>query len=139
MKFYADQKRTERSFEVGEWVYLKLQPYRQQSIAIRTSLKLSAKFYGPFQVLDKVGTIAYRLKLPSHSRVHPVFHVSLLKKHVGPAPIMEGELPQTNDADIVTLEPFRVLQRRQVQRQGQSIAQWLVQWKGLESYEASWE
>ncbi|WOH05165.1 hypothetical protein DCAR_0624579 [Daucus carota subsp. sativus] len=102
MKFYADQKRTER-------------------------------------MLDKVGTVAYRLKLPSHSRVHPVFHVSLLKKHVGPAPIMEGELPQTNEADIVTLEPSRVLQRRQVQRQGQNITQWLVQWKGLESYEASWE
>lgn len=53
MKYFADQHRSERSFQVGDWVYLKLQPYKQQSVALRSCLKLSAKFYGPFEVLEK--------------------------------------------------------------------------------------
>lgn len=50
MKFFADQQRSEREFAPGDWVYLKLQPYKQQSIAIRACLKLAPRFYGPFQV-----------------------------------------------------------------------------------------
>ncbi|KAK1383396.1 Chromo domain-containing protein [Heracleum sosnowskyi] len=103
MKFFADQKRTERSFNLGDWVYMKLKPYRQQSVAIRTSLKLCSKFFGPFQVLEKIGTVAYKLKLPTHSKVHPVFNVSLLKKHVGSTPIIAEELPEMNQDDVVVL------------------------------------
>nr|XP_027071578.1 uncharacterized protein LOC113696351 [Coffea arabica] len=64
MKQLADKRRTDRNFEEGDWVYLKLQPYRQTSVAFRRSLKLSARYYGPYQVEQKVGSVAYRLKLP---------------------------------------------------------------------------
>ncbi|XP_026459891.1 uncharacterized protein LOC113360615 [Papaver somniferum] len=78
MKFFADQNRTERSFEVGDSVYLKLHPYRQVSVSLKKNFKLSAKYYGPFTVIDKVGNLAYKLQPPPEARVHPVFHVSQL-------------------------------------------------------------
>lgn len=59
MKDYADQNRSVREFAVGDLVYLKLQPYRQVTVAIRKNLKLSAKFFGPYKILDKIGKVAY--------------------------------------------------------------------------------
>jgi hypothetical protein len=76
MKTQADKGRLERSFQVGESVFLKLQPYVQHSVSRRSNHKLSFKFYGPYKVLSKVGSVAYRLELPVDSKVHPVFHVS---------------------------------------------------------------
>nr|GEU85209.1 retrotransposon-related protein [Tanacetum cinerariifolium] len=65
MKNYADKKRSEREFEVGMWVYLKLQPHRQVTIRKEQQHKLSPKYYGPFMILAKVGAVAYKLELPN--------------------------------------------------------------------------
>lgn len=86
MKNQADKKRTERTFAVGDWVWVKLQPYVQTSVARRSSHKLSFKYFGPYEIVNKIGSVAYKLKLPKASSIHPVFHVSLLKKVQGPIP-----------------------------------------------------
>jgi hypothetical protein len=83
MKRYADLKRSERKFEVGQLVYLRLQPYRQQSVTTKRSLKLSPRFYGPFQIIRRVEKVAYELDLPVTARIHPVFHVFQLKLKLG--------------------------------------------------------
>ena len=57
MKFQADKHRQDRSFNVGDWVYLRLQPYRQKTLAYKGKWKLSPRFFGPFQILQKVGTV----------------------------------------------------------------------------------
>jgi hypothetical protein len=84
IKKFADSKRMERQFNLGDMVYLKLQPFKLTDFGINQHFKLSTKFYGPFRVIEKVGTAAYRLQLPDNAEIHPVFHVSQLKQHLGP-------------------------------------------------------
>lgn len=83
MKTQADKKRSERQFLVGDFVYLKLQPYVQSSVMARSNNKLSFKFFGPYEIEAKIGAVAYKLKLPASSAIHPAFHVSQLKQAPG--------------------------------------------------------
>lgn len=76
MKKQADKKRSERMFQVGDQVYLKVQPYLQNSLATHRNQKLALKFYGPYQVLQRVGEVSYKLDLPVNSKIHNVIHVS---------------------------------------------------------------
>lgn len=79
-KSHTDKERTGGEFEVGDWVYLKLQLYRQSSVSMRKNMKLAPKFYWPLKILEKFGTVAYKLELPNTSRIY-----SQLKKHLGTA------------------------------------------------------
>ena len=61
-------RRSDREFQIGQWVLLKLQPYRQISTAARSSQKLAPRYYGPYRILEKVGPVAYKLQLPENSQ-----------------------------------------------------------------------
>ena len=104
MKQYANAKRKEEQFLVGDWVHLKLQPYQQHSIFRRAHQKLASKYFGPFQVMAKVGVAAYRLALPVDSKIHPVFHVSLLKRKVGNTSNVTSILPPYSEEHVPMLE-----------------------------------
>lgn len=121
MKMQADNKRTDRQFAVGELVLLKLQPYVQQSVVRRTCPKLDYKFFGPYRVLEKVGTVAYKLELPEGSLIYPVFHVSQLKPFTPNYSPIFKELPKVVDLDTKQLQPEAVLDRRLVQKSNQAV------------------
>jgi hypothetical protein len=80
MKQNYDRKHRAKDYEVGSWVFVRLQPYRQVSVALRRNAKLAPRYYGPYQILQRFGKVAYKLALPQDSRIHLVFHVSQLKE-----------------------------------------------------------
>ena len=83
MKQQADKHRNEREFEVEDWVFLRLRPDRQISVNVHPSKKLSPRFYRPYKVLERIGYVANHLDQPPESKIHPIFHVSCLKKKLG--------------------------------------------------------
>ncbi|RVW80554.1 Transposon Tf2-12 polyprotein [Vitis vinifera] len=138
MKKFADIKRTARSFNIGDLVYLRLQPYKQQSVVQRRNLKLSPRFYGPYRVLEKIGTIAYRLELPPEAKIHPVFHVSCLKEKLGERHQLVVTLPPADKDGVIRPEPEEILHRRLKKKKNHAVTEVLVKWKGLGEDEASW-
>lgn len=136
MKHQADKKRSDRVFAVGDSVFLKLQPYIQSSMAPRAHHKLLFKYYGPYKVLERMGTSAYRLTLPPASRIHPVLHVSQLKLALGPHCQVQPTLPNPDSQFAV---PVRVLQRRFRRRGHVSVPQGLIQWSDQPDALATWE
>ncbi|RVX03831.1 Transposon Tf2-8 polyprotein [Vitis vinifera] len=138
MKKFANIKRTARSFNIGDLVYLRLQPYKQQSVVQRRNLKLSPRFYGPYKVLEKIGTVAYRLELPPEEKIHPVFHVSCLKEKLGERHQLVVTLPPADNDGVIRPEPEEILHRRLKKKKNHAVTEVLVKWKGLGEDEASW-
>jgi hypothetical protein len=114
-KHYADRKITPREFKAGDHVYLRVRP-RKSSLRMGACAKFSPRYCGPFEILDRVGPIAYRLASPPTIKAHNVFHASLLKKYVHDANhIIDWfadalvHYPQfTNDVDLIGLEDQRL-------------------------------
>lgn len=67
---------SERTFDIGDFVVPKLQPYRKVTARQQAYHKLTPRFYGPFKILDRIGHVVYKLELPNSARIHDVFHVS---------------------------------------------------------------
>jgi hypothetical protein len=105
----------------------------------RINQKLAARFYGPFKIIERIGAVAYKLQLPEQSKIHPIFHVSLLKKAVGKYHV-PNELPK--DLEVIMDEeiyPVRVLGTRIIMKNGSSVPQSLIQWKDKTIDDVTWE
>jgi hypothetical protein len=80
-KSYADQKTRHLEFQVGDHVYLKVKA-RKHSLKLGNCVNMAQRFCGPFEILARIGPVAYQFALPSNLKIHNVFHVSLLKKYI---------------------------------------------------------
>ncbi|CAA7036029.1 unnamed protein product [Microthlaspi erraticum] len=135
MKNNADKKRRELSFVPGDKIFLKLRPYRQQSVAKRLYQKMAARYYGPFEVVEKIGEVAYRLQLPPDSKIHLVFHVSQLKPALGSSHQVSALPASFATSPTLVIEPEEIVETRY---NTAGRLEGLVKWKGLPTHEQSW-
>ncbi|WVZ18576.1 hypothetical protein V8G54_005898 [Vigna mungo] len=134
----ANKKRKEVDVKVGDWVYLKIRPHRQSTMPTRLHPKLSTRYFGSFKILQQVGNVAFRLELPESARIHSVFHASQLKKAVGDQKV-EKNLLEELQAEGPAFLPAKILQHRQIQRDGEVLQQVLVEWQSGGEEGATWE
>lgn len=136
MKAQENKQRRDIEYAVGDWVFLKLQPYKLKSLANRLVAKLAAKFYGPYKIMERIGLVAYKLELHDHAKIHPVFHVSMLKKAVKQSHQSQPLPPMLSEECELQVNPADILQCRDDKDGNMEV---LVQWEKLPSCENSWE
>lgn len=133
MRLAYDQHHREVSFTEDQWVWLRLQPYRQFTAAKRAFAKLSPIYFGPFKILKRIGKVAYKLAL-SESKIHDVVHISMLKAFKGPPPSKVPTLPDLRDGKLLP-QPLEVIRSRL----NKGVKEVLVIWAGMQLNEATWE
>ncbi|RVW21226.1 Transposon Tf2-2 polyprotein [Vitis vinifera] len=143
MKKYADRDRRSLEFQVGDRVLLKLTPQIWKKISSKTRQRgLIPKYDGPFEVIKRIGQVAYMLKLPERLKLHPTFHVSFLKPYHED---LDAERVQTKRAPPLVMKQFdreleKILDHRTMGHSKKNRrTDFLVQWKGISEAEASWE
>ena len=139
-KSYADVRRRPLEFKIGDYVFLKVMPKRGV-VRFGKCGKLSSRFIGPFEILERIGTVAYRLALPpSMSGVHEVFHVSMLRKYTpDPAHVVDwGQIEVDTDGPFEE-RPVCILDSRDQVLRRKIVRLVLVLWRhyGVEEY--TWE
>jgi hypothetical protein len=138
-KVQVDKHRVDLTFEVGDLVYLRLQPYRQDSIKRSGEEKLQPRFFGPYRINKKIGAMAYELELPQGNIIHNVFHVSCLKKsidqHITPIEI----LPPMDEEGQLVLISEEILEVWEKRLRKRSIREYMIRWKDLPIEDATWE
>jgi hypothetical protein len=129
MRQQEDQGHSECHFLEGDQVFLRLQPYKKTPLKAQHCQKLTPKFYGPYTMLKSVGLVAYQLSLPSQLKLHPIFHVSFLKKVIGTKCQTQTSLSELDEEGSIWLQPQEFLAQRECRLCQCTIYEVLVQWK----------
>jgi hypothetical protein len=139
-KSYADKRRKDLEFEVGDMVFLRVAPMKGV-MRFGKKGKLSPRFVGPFEILEKIGPVAYRLALPpALSGIHNVFHVSMLRKYIPePSHVLSYDQLQIKDDLSYEEVPIEILDRKEHMLRTKSIPLVKVLWRNHALKEASWE
>jgi len=139
-KSYADSHRRPLTFSIGEHVFLKVSPLKG-SLRFGKKGKLAPKYIGPFEVLQKVGPVAYRLALPpTLQSIHDVFHVSQLRRYIpDPGHIVSYQPLQLKENLTYIEEPIQILERQDRVLRNRKIPFVKVLWQHHKTADATWE
>ena len=109
-KSYADSKRKDVEFQVGDYVFLKVSPMKGV-MRFGKKGKLAPRYIGPFEILERVGIVTYRLALPPNMlQVHPVFHVSMPRKYISdPSYVLQPQSVELNEDLTFMEEPVAIV------------------------------
>jgi hypothetical protein len=139
-KSYTDHRRRELSFELGDFVYLKVSPMRGLR-RLKARGKLVPRFIGPFKILEQRGDVAYQLELlPQLSDVHDVFHVSQLRKCLC-VPKEQISMQDLDAKEDLSYQEYhvKILETSERVTRNKKIKMWKVQWSHHTEEEATWE
>ncbi|KAL6184968.1 hypothetical protein ACLB2K_041103 [Fragaria x ananassa] len=138
-KSYADVQRKDLEFQVGDWVFLKLSPWKGV-IRFGNREKLSPRYIGPCEIIEQVDSLANRLVLPPElSRIHNVFHGSMLRKYIAdPSHVLEEQPILQKDLSYEE-EPVQILDRKEQVLRNKTIPLVKMLWRSHQVNEATWE
>ena len=139
-KSYTDMKRKYIHYEVGEKVFLKVSPWKKV-MKFRKNGKLSPRFIGLYEIIKKVGPVAYRLALPPDlEKIHNVFHVSMLRRYRSdPTHVVSSETIELRPDLTYEEEPVEILAREVKELRNKKILLVKVLWRNHKTGEATWE
>ena len=130
MKQQVDQHHSKHIFQVGNIVFLHLQPYKQSSLKIKGNPTLAPNISSPYTVLQKIGSVAYKLALPPSSRIHQVIGTNTTEQIV---------LPEWDNEGSIISDPGAILNKCTCQLLSRSITEVLIQWHNIQPEDATWE
>ena len=139
-KSYVDNHLKDLQFEIGDRVFLKISPWKGVSIFGKRG-KLSLRYIGPYEIVSKVGLVAYKLKLPLElSRIHDTFHVSMLRKYISdPSHVLREHPVQLKENLTYEETPVQIVDRKERVLRSKVIPLVKVLWKNHEREAATWE
>ena len=139
-KSYADNRRRDLQFEIGDRVFLKISPWKGV-LRFGKRGKLNPRYIGPYEIVSKVGPVVYRLKLPPElSRIHDTFHVLMLRKYIPDPSHMLREQPMQLKENMTYEEtPVQIVDRKEHVLGSKVIPLVKVLWKNHERETATWE
>jgi hypothetical protein len=136
---YADQHRRHEEFKIGDKVLLSTKNIQHPTDKNRPTRKLTPKFIGPYDIADVISPVAYKLDLPSTLKIHPVFHVSVLKPYQEtpsdfdrpvPPPAVLIQYTEQEEYEVDLILDKRIICKK---------TQYLIKWLGYPLHDATWE
>ena len=139
-KSYADNRMRDLEFQVGDKVFMRISPWKEV-LRFGKKGKLSPRYMGPYEIVERIGKVAYRLRLPPElTRIHDVFHVSMLRNYIAdPSHVLRDQPVELKEDLTYEESPVQIVDRKDQVLRNKVIPLVKVLWMNHGREEATWE